>query len=47
MGQVFRIERRIALNVVRQHPRGRYSIRTRRLIAGWDDAYLLDLLLGI
>src|SRR5215207_635540 len=39
--------RRIVLNVVRQHPRKRHSIRTRRLIASWDDAYLLQLLHGI
>jgi hypothetical protein len=36
--------RRIALNVVRQHPRQRHSIRIRRLIASWDEAYLLQLL---
>lgn len=41
------ILRRIALNVVRQHPRQRYSIRTRRLLAGWDDAYRLELLMGL
>ncbi len=41
------ILRRIALNVVRAHPRKRYSIRTRRLIAGWDDAYRLELLMGL
>jgi len=39
--------RRIALNVIRQHPRKRHSIRTRRLIASWDDAYLLQLLQGV
>lgn len=39
--------RRIVLNVVRRHPRKRHSIRTRRLIASWDDAYLLQLLQGI
>ena len=41
------ILRRIALNVVRHHPRERLSIRTRRLLAGWDDAYLLQLLTGL
>jgi predicted transposase YbfD/YdcC len=41
------ILRRIALNVVRHHPRQRLSIRTRRLVAGWDDAYLLELLTGL
>lgn len=40
------ILRRIALNVVRHHPRHRLSFRTRRLVAGWDDASLLELLLG-
>ena len=39
--------RRIALNLVRQHPRQRHSIRTRRLLASWDDAYLRQLLQGI
>lgn len=38
--------RHIALNVVRHHPRKRLSIRTRRLVAGWDAAYLLELLHG-
>lgn len=41
------ILRRIALNVVRHHPRQRLSIRTRRLVAGWDDAYLHELLTGL
>jgi predicted transposase YbfD/YdcC len=41
------ILRRIALNVVRQHPRKRLSIRSRRLVAGWDDAYLFELLTGL
>jgi predicted transposase YbfD/YdcC len=41
------ILRRIALNVVRHHPRKRLSIRTRRLVAGWDDTYLRELLMGI
>lgn len=38
------ILRRIALNVIRQHPWKRYSIKARRLIAGWNDAYRLQLL---
>ncbi len=38
--------RHIALNVVRHHPRKRLSIRTRQLVAGWDDASLLQLLRG-
>jgi predicted transposase YbfD/YdcC len=39
--------RRIALNVVRLHPWKRYSIKARRLIAGWNDAYRLQLLGGL
>ncbi len=39
--------RRMALNVVRQHPRQRHSIRARRLLASWDEAYLLVLLRAI
>jgi predicted transposase YbfD/YdcC len=39
--------RRIALNVVRHHPWKRYSIKARRLIAGWNDAYRLQLLGGL
>ena len=39
--------RRIALNLVRHHPRKRHSIRTHRLIASWDENYLLQLLQGI
>lgn len=38
------ILRRIALNVLRHHPWKRYSITARRLIAGWNDAYRLQLL---
>ncbi len=41
------ILRRIALNLVRHHPTQRLSIRSRRLLAGWDDQYLLTLLRGI
>jgi predicted transposase YbfD/YdcC len=41
------ILRRIALNVIRQHPWKRYSIKARRLIAGWNDAYRLELLMGL
>ena len=41
------ILRRIALNVIRQHPWKRYSIKARRLIAGWNDAYRLQLLAGL
>lgn len=36
--------RRIALNVLRQHPWKRYSIKARRLIAGWNDTYRVQLL---
>jgi predicted transposase YbfD/YdcC len=41
------ILRRIALNVIRQHPWKRYSIKARRLMAGWNDTYRLKLLLGL
>jgi len=41
------ILRRIALNVLPQHPWKRYSLKARRLIAGWNDAYRLQLLLGL
>jgi hypothetical protein len=37
----------MALNMLRRHPTRRgASIRTRRLLAGWDKAYLLELLTG-
>jgi len=39
--------RRIALNVGRHHPGTRHGICTCRLPAGWDDAYLLELLTGL
>jgi predicted transposase YbfD/YdcC len=39
--------RRIALNVIRHHPWKRYSIKARRLIAGWNDAYRLQLLMAL
>lgn len=39
--------RHMALNMLRRHPTKRgASIRTRRLLAGWDKAYLLELLTG-
>jgi hypothetical protein len=38
---------RIALTVLRTHPRTRYSICARRRPASWDHAYLLDLLMGL
>ena len=39
--------RHMALNMLRRHPTKRgASIRTRRLLAGWDRAYLLKLLTG-
>jgi predicted transposase YbfD/YdcC len=41
------ILRRIALNVIRRHPWKRYSIKARRLIAGWNDAYRLQLLMDL
>ncbi len=39
--------RRIALNVIRHHPWKRYSIKARRLIAGWNDTYRLQLLAAL
>jgi hypothetical protein len=39
--------RRIASNVGRPHPRHRLSIRSRRLVAGGDGAYLFELLTGL
>lgn len=41
------ILRRIALTVIRAHPWKRSSIKARRLMAGWNDAYRLNLLLGL
>ncbi len=41
----FAVLRHIALNLLQRHPTKRgSSIRTRRLRAGWDKAYLLELL---
>lgn len=36
--------RRIALNLLRREPTARVGIKARRLMAGWDDAYLLKVL---
>jgi predicted transposase YbfD/YdcC len=41
------ILRRIALNAVRHHSWKHYSIKARRLIAGWNDAYRLQLLMDL
>jgi predicted transposase YbfD/YdcC len=38
---------RVALNVLRQHPWKRHSIKARCLIAGWNDAYRLQVLMGL
>jgi hypothetical protein len=37
------ILRRFALNIIRSHP-DRISLRQKVKRAGWDDAFLLDLL---
>jgi predicted transposase YbfD/YdcC len=43
----FAVLRHLALNLLRQHPTQRHrSIKTRRLKAAWDHAYLLQLLNG-
>jgi predicted transposase YbfD/YdcC len=39
----FAILRRFAINIVRAHP-ARISMRQKIKRAGWDDAFLLDLL---
>jgi hypothetical protein len=40
----FGVLRRIALNLVRQERTTKGSVKTKRLRAAWDDAYLLSLL---
>lgn len=39
--------RHLALNLIRHTPRKRLSIKARRLAAGWDHAYLLQVLHGL
>lgn len=42
----FSIFRRLALNLLKANPRGKSSIQVRRKVAGWDHAYLWQLLTG-
>jgi predicted transposase YbfD/YdcC len=43
----FALLRRLALNLLRRHETKRLSIKAKRLKAGWDDAYLLQVLGGL
>ncbi|MBC8505222.1 MAG: ISAs1 family transposase [Chloroflexi bacterium] len=43
----FAILRHIALNLLRMETSCKRSIRGKRLIAGWNDDYLLDILSGL
>jgi predicted transposase YbfD/YdcC len=43
----FVILRHLALNLLQQHPTKRPSIKGKRLRAGWDNGFLLDVLRGI
>ncbi len=38
--------RRLALSIIQQDTQSKYSLCSRRLIAGWDDEQLLNFLLG-
>ena len=38
--------RRLALSIIKQDTQSKYSLRSRRLIAGWNDDQLLSFLLG-
>lgn len=42
----FAVLRRMALNLLKQEQSARCGVKTRRLKAGWDEAYLLKVLLG-
>ena len=38
--------RRIALNLLKQEKTAQVGIKNKRLIAGWDEAYLWQVLFG-
>jgi hypothetical protein len=42
----FSILRRTALSLLKNEPTAKVGIKNKRLMAGWDDNYLLKVLLG-
>ena len=40
------ILRRTALSMLKNEPTAKVGIKNKRLIAGWDDRYLMQVLLG-